>query len=481
MGVRYVNNANPKQDGVDTFSSIQGAINNSASGDTVVLEDNKTYNERVTLKDGVDLVCRNGIATIQVDSDVNGPAVGDNNVAVSCSLHNINAIRNAVSGAPTTAHGLYVQNASTVIRCMNSRFRSSVSHGVLNAGTIYDAEGISSETNGFYNDTGGIANRCRGFALTGSGAVSGGYGFFNIGSAFFCYGESAGAQIGFQNYGILADHCIGIHTGAVVQNGFENSSQNGFTYVPVASHCFGFSPNGYGLTCQNSSGVPGAETSLVQNCVGVSTANAGVRIGTSGRMQGGGGYSDALYGIYVQSGVAEGARGYSKSSYGVYVEAVAVAINCTADSAADSPLFVNGGKAIGCKAHTVVNGKSAVQCTASSVLIGGDYSSGASGGTIISANNIYCIGGSYANHTDNATGYVFRLLTAQAVNNGMKLIGCQVFVKNAGANAIFADNANSHVEYINLAVKGGAALTNGGNVVQDAAGVPDAQGNTYTA
>ena len=209
MSVRFVNSSVPyAQGGIGTFDSIQNAINASAPGDSVVLEDNQVYQlqRSLILRDGVDLVCRNGTAVLNFISDSNGPACTDDNIQCSCILSNISLIRANIAGAPTTPYGLHIQNSLSSIVGVNVFAISNIDSGCVNSGRC---SGVIAQTTGGTNPAflhlGPTAKNCSGISTSPLNSVgfscqsddTGGYGNVQP-HALYCDGRIAAMETDFR-------------------------------------------------------------------------------------------------------------------------------------------------------------------------------------------------------------------------------------------------------------------------------------------
>lgn len=256
--------------GTPTFyATIQSAITNSSSGETVTLHTDitETSTTTINLKDGVNINLNGYTYTLNQASTNN--CFSDNNIALECHIMNGVVKRTGGTFSSSNSVCLEVTNSQSLIKCYTTVFESDFGTAVYVNGDVEG--GIFRGVLGAFVDTAKLTNS------TCYGTTSNGITTINGGDLHNCKGYSDSGD-GINGTGDIFD-------------------------------CYGQSNSGNGVDCNTSS--------FSFNVTGVSNSGIGVTIDSDGMNING--KSNSNYGVRLESGFnsVTDVKGYSNSNYGV--------------------------------------------------------------------------------------------------------------------------------------------------------------------
>lgn len=255
--------------GTPTFyATIQSAITNSSSGETVTLHTDitETSTTTINLKDGVNINLNGYTYTLNQASTNN--CFSDNNIALEC--HIMNGVVKRTGGTFSSSNSFCLEvDGNSLIKCHTTVFESDFGTAARVDGTVEG--GVFKGIQGAYINSGKLKNAiCYGTTSNGITAV-------NVGSIYNCKGYS--------------------------------DSGDGIIGAGYIFNCYGESYSGNGVNCNTSS--------FSFNVTGVSNSGIGVTIDSDGMNING--KSNSNYGVRLESGFnsVTDVKGYSNSNYGV--------------------------------------------------------------------------------------------------------------------------------------------------------------------
>lgn len=255
--------------GTPTFyATIQSAITNSSSGETVTLHTDitETSTTTINLKDGVNINLNGYTYTLNQASTNN--CFSDNNIALEC--HIMNGVVKRTGGTFSSSNSFCLEvDGNSLIKCHTTVFESDFGTAARVEGTVEG--GVFKGIQGAYINSGKLKNAiCYGTTSNGITAI-------NVGSIYNCKGYS--------------------------------DSGDGIIGAGYIFNCYGESYSGNGVNCNTSS--------FSFNVTGVSNSGIGVTIDSDGMNING--KSNSNYGVRLESGFnsVTDVKGYSNSNYGV--------------------------------------------------------------------------------------------------------------------------------------------------------------------
>lgn len=255
--------------GTPTFyATIQSAITNSSSGETVTLHTDitETSTTTINLKDGVNINLNGYTYTLNQASTNN--CFSDNNIALEC--HIMNGVVKRTGGTFSSSNSFCLEvDGNSLIKCHTTVFESDFGTAARVDGTVEG--GVFKGIQGAYINSGKLKNAiCYGTTSNGITAI-------NVGSIYNCKGYS--------------------------------DSGDGIIGAGYIFNCYGESYSGNGVNCNTSS--------FSFNVTGVSNSGIGVTIDSDGMNING--KSNSNYGVRLESGFnsVTDVKGYSNSNYGV--------------------------------------------------------------------------------------------------------------------------------------------------------------------
>ena len=255
--------------GTPTFyATIQSAITNSSSGETVTLHTDitETSTTTINLKDGVNINLNGYTYTLNQASTNN--CFSDNNIALEC--HIMNGVVKRTGGTFSSSNSFCLEvDGNSLIKCHTTVFESDFGTAARVDGTVEG--GVFKGIQGAYINSGKLKNAiCYGTTSNGITAI-------NVGSIYNCKGYS--------------------------------DSGDGIIGAGYIFNCYGESYSGNGVDCNASS--------FSFNVTGVSNSGIGVTIDSDGMNING--KSNSNYGVRLESGFnsVTDVKGYSNSNYGV--------------------------------------------------------------------------------------------------------------------------------------------------------------------
>jgi hypothetical protein len=364
------------------YSTLQDAIDNSVSGDTIQMFSNYVETNPVTvdLKDGVDINMNGYYYYLLGNNGFN--CLSDRGNIVRCSIYNGNIVRSGTTYVNDSQDlCLRVQNLLSVIKTVGVYFKSYETTSINNSGTIYGAI-----VNGY---TRGIVNGGKLYSVN----VTSDYE-----TAIYC--DSTNSEV-YDSIGRSNGFGYGI--------GMLMPSLGGILMNSV----------GYGL---GQSGIYVSNTNRVQSCIGFSSSNSGMS-SLGSLVNDCKGYSSASAGFYSISGYFySDILGYSYLTYGSYITANVTTsvefLNLTSESLGGTGVYF-GSTSTGnlviknIQAASHISGSSGRACEVSgnnNIIIMGGSMSTASGGS--SADCFYSV----APITVKYSNLSFKVGTGSAVN-----------------------------------------------------------------
>ena len=258
------------------YATFTLAIAAAVSGQTIELFTDvvETGAVSVALKDGVNINL-NG-HTYEASNSGTNNSIGDNNVALTCTIFNGTIKRSGATANAFNALGLYIDNVASKITLQGVDVVSTFGYATLTEGILVGGNHLSTGAAGNYGlncRSGSRAYRCYGYSKfsegirvdqsdlydsTGHSDGNAGIGTNSTAKLFNCTGRSsAGSGISLSGAGGYMQNC----------NGYSTSTY-GIISAGSSVNCSGYSSASYGFR----------GTADIQSCHGYSTANSGMNI-----------------------------------------------------------------------------------------------------------------------------------------------------------------------------------------------------------
>jgi hypothetical protein len=258
------------------YATLTLAITAAVSGQTIELFTDvaETGAVSVALKNGVNINL-NG-HTYEASNSGTNNSIGDNNVALTCTIFNGTIKRSGATANMFNALGLYVNNVASKITLQGVDVVSTFGYATLTLGILVGGNHLSTGAAGNYGlncRSGSRAYRCYGYSRfsegirvdssdlydsTGHSDGDAGIGTNSTAKLFNCTGRSsAGSGISLVGGGGYMQNC----------NGYSTSTYGILSGNPSVN-CSGYSSASYGFR----------SSADIQSCHGYSTANSGMNI-----------------------------------------------------------------------------------------------------------------------------------------------------------------------------------------------------------